>query len=180
MTNLSPPQFNQLKVTLAMKYLLLFSIVMSLYIKRNPHIQSICWQDMRIEFQGGDSSHEIFFYFSFCSSPLRYLNCRFDAEAKGQSISKCLFGVFNFFNKTNENTSHSSKNEFICSFFGRIHSLTIFFLNQVTFSKLKFSASVGKRSLGNLTKFQLIRSTDTKNRSTNCLNELIFSASNKC
>ena len=101
-TNLSPPQFNQLKVTLGMKYLLLFSIVMSLYIKRNPHIQSICWQDMRIEFQGGDSSHEIFFYFSFCSSPLRYLNCRFDAEAKGQSISKCLFGVFNFFNKTNE------------------------------------------------------------------------------
>ena len=98
-TNLSPPQFNQLKVTLAMKYLLLFSIVMSLYIKRNPHIQSICWQDMRIEFQGGDSSHEIFFYFSFCSSPLRYLNCRFDAEAKGQSISKCLFGVFNFFKK---------------------------------------------------------------------------------
>ena len=124
-TNLSPPQFNQ--VTLAMKYLLLFSIVMSLYIKRNPHIQSICWQDMRIEFQGGDSSHEIFFYFSFCSSPLRYLNCRFDAEAKGQSISKCLFGVFNFFNKTNENTSHSSKNEFICSFFGRIHGLTICF-----------------------------------------------------
>ena len=112
-----------------MKYLLLFSIVMSLYIKRNPHIQSICWQDMRIEFQGGDSSHEIFFYFSFCSSPLRYLNCKFDAEAKGQSISKCLFGVFNFFNKTNENTSHSSKNEFIRSFFGRVHCLIICFQN---------------------------------------------------
>ena len=25
---------------------------------------------------------------------------------KGQLISKCLFGVFNFFQKTNENTSH--------------------------------------------------------------------------
>ena len=36
---------------------------------------------------------------------------------KGQIISKCLFGVFNFFQKTNENTSHSSKNEFIRSFF---------------------------------------------------------------
>ena len=39
---------------------------------------------------------------------------------KGQIISKCLFGVFNFFQKTNENTSHISKNELIRSFFGRI------------------------------------------------------------
>jgi hypothetical protein len=38
-------------------------------------------------------------------------------KVKGQIISKCLFGVFNFFQKTNENTSHSSKNKFICSFF---------------------------------------------------------------
>ena len=48
---------------------------------------------------------------------------------KGQIISKCLFGVFNFFQKTNKNTSHSSKNEFIRSFFGRIHGLTICFRN---------------------------------------------------
>ena len=48
---------------------------------------------------------------------------------KGQLISKCLFGGFNFFQKTNENTWHSSKNEFIRSFFGRIHGLTIFFQN---------------------------------------------------
>ena len=48
---------------------------------------------------------------------------------KGQIISKCLFGVFNFFQKTNENTSHTSKNEFICSIFGRINSLTICFRN---------------------------------------------------
>ena len=37
--------------------------------------------------------------------------------AKGQLISKCLFGVFTFFQKTNENKSTSSKNEFVCSFF---------------------------------------------------------------
>ena len=46
---------------------------------------------------------------------------------KGQIISNCLFGVFNFFQKTNENTSHTSKNEFIHSLFGRIHGLTICF-----------------------------------------------------
>ena len=35
---------------------------------------------------------------------------------KGQLISKCLFG--NFLQKTNENKSHISKIEFVCSFFG--------------------------------------------------------------
>ena len=48
---------------------------------------------------------------------------------KGQLILKCLFGGFNFFLKMNKNTSHSGKNEFICSFFGRIHGLTICFRN---------------------------------------------------
>ena len=38
---------------------------------------------------------------------------------KGQLISKCLFGVFTFFQKTNENKSTSSKVEFVRSFFGR-------------------------------------------------------------
>ena len=51
------------------------------------------------------------------------------STAKGQIISKCLFGVFNFFQKMNENTSYSSKNEFIHSFFGRIHGLTVCFRN---------------------------------------------------
>ena len=37
-------------------------------------------------------------------------------EVKGQIISKCLFGVFNYFQKKHEKTSHSSKNELICSF----------------------------------------------------------------
>ena len=36
--------------------------------------------------------------------------------SKGQIISECLFGVFNFFQKTNENKSHSSKGEFIRCF----------------------------------------------------------------
>ena len=54
-------------------------------------------------------------------------------STKGQIISKCLFGVFNFFKKTNENSSHTSKNEFIRSFFGRIHGLTICFRNELTF-----------------------------------------------
>ena len=40
----------------------------------------------------------------------------FFLPAKGQVISKGFFGVFNFFQKTNENTSHSSKNEFILRF----------------------------------------------------------------
>ena len=54
-------------------------------------------------------------------------------HTKGQVISKGFFGVFNFFQKTNKNTPHSSKNEFICSFFGRIHVLTICFRNYLTF-----------------------------------------------
>ena len=37
---------------------------------------------------------------------------------KGQIILKRLFCVFNFFQKMNKNTSHTSKNEFICSFLG--------------------------------------------------------------
>ena len=35
------------------------------------------------------------------------------ASVKGQLISKCLFDVFNFLQK-----SHNSKIEFVCSFFG--------------------------------------------------------------
>ena len=38
-----------------------------------------------------------------------------------------------FFQKTNENTSHTSRNEFILSFLGRIHGLTICFRNSLTF-----------------------------------------------
>ena len=37
---------------------------------------------------------------------------------KGHLISKWFFEVVDFLQKTNENTSHTSKNEFIRSFFG--------------------------------------------------------------
>ena len=46
---------------------------------------------------------------------------------KGQVILKGYFGVFNFFQKTNENKLHSRKNEFVCSFFGRIQDTIICF-----------------------------------------------------
>ena len=49
--------------------------------------------------------------------------------SKGQLISKWFFGVVDFLQKTNENMSHSSKNKFVRSFFGRIHGLTICFRN---------------------------------------------------
>ena len=37
--------------------------------------------------------------------------------SNGQLISKCLFGVFTFFQKTNQNKSTNSKVEFVRSFF---------------------------------------------------------------
>ena len=42
------------------------------------------------------------------------------STSKGQIISKGLFGVFKFSQKTNKWIRRSSKNEFVCSFFGRI------------------------------------------------------------
>ena len=54
---------------------------------------------------------------------------RISALCKGQIISKRFFSGRGFAQKTNENTSHISKNEFIRSFFGRILGLTICFRN---------------------------------------------------
>ena len=48
---------------------------------------------------------------------------------EGQIILKSFFGVFNFFQKTNKNMSHTNKNEFMRSFFGRINGMTICFRN---------------------------------------------------
>ena len=45
--------------------------------------------------------------------------------AKGQLISKRFLEVVDFLKKTNENTSHTSKNELIRSFFGRILAFEI-------------------------------------------------------
>ena len=59
---------------------------------------------------------------------------------KGLFISKCLFCVFNFFQKMNENKSTSgiivcSKVEFICCIFGMIHGLAIYFRVLLTFKE---------------------------------------------
>ena len=59
----------------------------------------------------------------------RALPISFDATSKGQIIWNLFFSCRGFSQKTNENTSHTSKNEFIRSFFGRIHGLTICFRN---------------------------------------------------
>ena len=53
-------------------------------------------------------------YITTVSSLRLFVYCADPVYNKGQLISKCLFGDFNFFQKTNENPSHSSKNEFIC------------------------------------------------------------------
>ena len=54
-------------------------------------------------------------------------------RTKGQIISKGLFGVLEFSQKTNEQIRHSSKNEFVCSFFGRIRGCQKSFRNYLTF-----------------------------------------------
>ena len=54
--------------------------------------------------------------------------------SKGRLILQSFFCVSNFFQKTNKNTLHGSKNEFISSFFGRIHGLTICFWNYLSFN----------------------------------------------
>ena len=43
--------------------------------------------------------------------------CFFSVSFKGQLISKCLFGVFNFFQKTKENTFVRFKNSRLDNFF---------------------------------------------------------------
>ena len=55
---------------------------------------------------------------------------------KGQLISKANQSSQGFSQKTNKNTSHSSKNEFIRSFFGRILGLAVCFRNKLTFKML--------------------------------------------
>ena len=56
-------------------------------------------------------------------------------ETKGQLISKCLFGVFNFLQNMNENKSHRSKIEFVHSVFGGNVGLKKLFRLCLTFSK---------------------------------------------
>ena len=53
--------------------------------------------------------------------------------AKGQMISKGLFGILEFSQKTNEWIRRSSKNEFVRLFFGRIRGYQKPFRNYLTF-----------------------------------------------
>ena len=53
---------------------------------------------------------------------------------KGQIISKGLFGVLEFSQKTKEWIRRSSKNEFVCSFFGRIWGYQKSFQNYLNFN----------------------------------------------
>ena len=68
------------------------------------------------------------------SIALRYSGrlCLFDS--KGQIISKGLFGILEFSQKTNERICHSSKNECVRLFFGRIRGYQKFFRNYLTFN----------------------------------------------
>ena len=55
-------------------------------------------------------------------------------QQRGQIISKGLFGVLEFFQKTNKQICRSSKNEFVCLFFGRIRGYQKSFQNYLTFN----------------------------------------------
>ena len=55
--------------------------------------------------------------------------------SKGQIISKGLFGVLKFSQNTNEWIHRSGKNEFVCSFFGRIRGYQTSFWNYLTFTE---------------------------------------------
>ena len=55
------------------------------------------------------------------------------SSTKGQIISKGLFGVLKFSQKTNEWIRRSSKNEFVRSFFGRIREHQTSFRDYLTF-----------------------------------------------
>ena len=58
-------------------------------------------------------------------------------SAKGQIISKGLFVILEFSQKTNERIQRNSKNEFVRSFFGRIRGYQKSFRNYLTFNNAK-------------------------------------------
>ena len=63
--------------------------------------------------------------------------------AKGQIITKGIFGVLKFSQKTNERIRRSSKNEFVRSFFGRIRGYQKSFRNYLTFSLHRSKTATG-------------------------------------
>ena len=66
----------------------------------------------------------------------------FSVSPKGQSISKCLFGFFNFSQKTKKNKSTWGiivvKSNFFCSVFGRIEDTKKSFWNKLTFRSYRW------------------------------------------
>ena len=84
--------------------------------RKVPTISGFCAMYVRI-----DVRLNVFSFFT-SSKPVwmgKKTRLKISFFPKGQLISKCLSGVFTFFQKTNENKSTSSKNEFVRSFFGR-------------------------------------------------------------
>ena len=64
-------------------------------------------------------------------------NLKLVSNTKGQLISKGLFGILKFSQRTNERIHRSSKNEFVHSFFGRIRGYQKSFRNYLTFSYVR-------------------------------------------
>ena len=88
-------------------------------------LRQLAWQDMYIHITYVHISHygRIFFIFveklwSKNATTMSLPNNITVHMIKGQFISKWFFEVVDFLQKTNENNSHSSRNEFISSFFG--------------------------------------------------------------
>ena len=83
----------------------------------------------RMSFLGLTSRHLGPLLLKNCRVPKTFqeLHSLFSEQFKGQLISKANQSSQGFSQKMNKNTSLTTKNEFIRSFFGRILSLTIFF-----------------------------------------------------
>ena len=104
---------------------------------RRTKIQSVTYSLTQIRGASGEKKKFTNFgkHTYICVHTLVFLISEFQISTfnftidKGQMISKHLFGVFNFFQKMNENMLHTSRNEFICLFFGKIQGLTICFWN---------------------------------------------------
>ena len=85
-----------------------------------------------------------------------------DDDTKGQLISKCPFGIFNFSQKTNENKStwgiiRSSKVKMFRSFYGRIEDTKKSFWNYLTFRTDELDVQSNKLSFGFIDEFSLLK-----------------------
>ena len=73
-------------------------------------------------------------YIAYCSPCSIFAKIDWNLkDVKGQIISKRLFRILEFSQKTNEQIRRSSKNEFVRLFFGRIRGYQKSFRNYLTF-----------------------------------------------